>query len=132
MILILIFAALGLAASLYAFFIERKLKKDAAYKPVCDIADRVSCTRALLSEYSSTFGIPNSILGIVFYVIVGICAVLGWYKITLLLSVVGVAMTIWFAYLLYFRLKIFCFVCTTIYIANIGLLLANLYTNFRG
>lgn len=132
MILMLLFTLIGFGASLYAFFIEQKLKKDAGYKPVCDVSERASCTRALLSEYSKTFNIPNSIIGILFYAVVALFALLGWYKITLLLSVAGMVMTLWFAYLLYFRLKIFCFVCTTIYIANIGLLITNIYQNFKG
>ncbi len=130
MVIIFIFAVIGFAASLYAFFVEQKIKKDAAYKPACDISERASCTKALTSEYSATFGIPNSILGMIFYPVVFICTILGFYKITLLLALAGGAMTIWFAYLLYFKLKTFCFVCTTTYIANIGLLIASFYKNF--
>ena len=130
MVIILIFAVLGFAASLYGFFIEQKIKKDAAYKPACDISERASCTRALSSEYSKTFGISNTILGMIFYTIIFIITLLGFYRITFLIASVGAIMTLWFAYLLYFKLKTFCFVCTTTYIANIGVFIASFYKNF--
>jgi vitamin-K-epoxide reductase (warfarin-sensitive) len=130
MVIILIFAVIGFAASLYGFFIEQKLKKDAAYKPACDISDRASCTKALSSEYSKTLGISNTILGMIFYAVIFICTLLGLYKLTFLIASAGAVMTVWFAYLLYFKLKVFCFVCTTTYIATIGVFIASFYKNF--
>ncbi len=123
-------AALGFGVTLYGFFVEYKVKRDTTYKPACDISDRTSCTKAFTSEYSTTFGISNTILGMIYYATVFILALLGWDTITFLVTSAGALMTIWFAYLLYVRLKIFCVVCTTTYLVNIGLFIISFYTKF--
>ncbi len=130
MIIILIVAFIGLAASVYGFFIEQKLKKDAAYKPVCDISDRASCTKALSSEYSTTFGISKTIWGMMYYALIIVGTLLQFHMLTFLAITIGLCLTIWFAYLLYFKLRLFCFVCTTTYIVNIFLFIVSFYKNF--
>jgi vitamin-K-epoxide reductase (warfarin-sensitive) len=131
-IVILILAVIGFCVSLYSFLIERTLKKDAGYKPICDISDRVSCTKPLLSAYSTTFGISNTIWGMIFYGTVFICGLLGWLSMVLLLSIAATMVTIWLAYILYVKIRAFCLLCTTIYIINIGLLLISFFMYIRG
>lgn len=130
MIILLILAIIGFGVSLYGFFIEQKLKKDTNYKAVCDISERASCTKVLLSDYSKMFGIPNTILGMLFYTVIGIFTLLRLYTIVFLLSLGAVAVTVWLAYILYFRIQTFCFLCTTTYIVNLGLFIISFYKSF--
>ena len=40
----------GLCLSAYALYIEIEKHRDASYRPLCDISEGVSCTKAFLSE----------------------------------------------------------------------------------
>jgi vitamin-K-epoxide reductase (warfarin-sensitive) len=127
MLLLLILAAIGFCASLYSFFIERKLKQDASYKPKCDISDRISCTKPLMSIYSTTIGVSNAIWGMVFYVTIFGMTLLGLHQLVFLLSIAAIFVTVWLAYILYFKIKTLCLVCSIIYIINIGLLVVSFF-----
>ena len=118
-----VLAVIGILLSLYAFYVEIKSLKSAKYKAVCDISNKVSCSRAFSSKYGKTFGISNSIYGMVFYIIILSLAVLNQINYIFYLSLLAVIGSIYLAYLLYFKLKDFCIVCTLIYIINILLLI---------
>jgi vitamin-K-epoxide reductase (warfarin-sensitive) len=117
-----ILSLIGFGISTYAFFVEQKLMKDSQYKAVCDVSDMVSCTKPLLSPYATLLGVSNTILGMLFYAAMAVCAlaeltILIWYG-----SVVAVLMSSVFAYLLYFKIKSLCLICTSIYVVNLLLL----------
>lgn len=122
---IIIISIIGLALSIYAIVEERKVRKDAEYKPVCDINDRISCSKAFTSEYGKTFGISNSYGGLAFYTITPLAA---YFAPQFLLSLVAFSVlgSVYLGYLQYFRLRTFCVVCTSIYAINIALLIAAL------
>ncbi|KAH8328861.1 hypothetical protein KR074_007281 [Drosophila pseudoananassae] len=76
--------AFGLAISLYSFYVKLKLGKDENYKPICDVADYVSCSLVFKSNYGDNFGFntklfyeqipknlnqPNGAIGCVFYLL---------------------------------------------------------------
>ena len=122
-IVVLVLAALGLVASLYAFFVERKVRFDVSYKPMCDINNRISCTRAFTSPYGKLLGFSNTIIGILFYATVLVADFLGFEMLVFGLSFAACVGTILLAYLLYFRIKSFCLVCTSIYVINVLLLI---------
>ncbi len=42
-------AVVGILLSAYALYVDRKIDRKADYKAVCDINDRVSCSRAFKS-----------------------------------------------------------------------------------
>lgn len=120
---IIIISIIGLALSIYAIIEERKVRNDSGYKPVCDINDRVSCSKAFTSRYGKTFGISNSYGGLVFYTITPIAA---YFAPQFLLPMVAFSVlgSVYLGYLQYVKLRTFCVVCTSIYAVNIALLIA--------
>jgi vitamin-K-epoxide reductase (warfarin-sensitive) len=120
--LIRIIIVIGFLLSVYAYSVECKKNKNNKYKAICDINDRMSCSKAFLSPYGKIFGVKNSLFGIVFYVIL---FGLSFYSLTYVfyLSVLAVLGSIYLAYLLYFKIKSVCLVCTSIYLVNILLLI---------
>lgn len=112
-------AVIGFLLSIYAFYTERKLKKDGEHKSVCDIGEKASCTVAFSSKYGKMLGISNSILGMFFYIAIIALVSLNFLNLVLLLSVIGLLMSLYMAYALYFKLKNFCLVCNLIYLINI-------------
>lgn len=128
---IVVLACLGLAVSAYAFFLERKLKRSdsgdgsAAYKPACDINDRFSCSKPILSEYGSFFGISNAVLGLLFYATIILLVGFGFMKLVFWGALAACVVSVFLAYILFFKLKVFCVVCSSIYLINFLLLWAS-------
>lgn len=121
---VFIIAAVGFALSLYGLFVEQKIKTNPAYKPVCDLSDRVSCSKPFLSPYGKLIKMPNRVLGLLFYagmMLLAWCdyAELLWYG-----SVLSVLVSAVLAYILYFKIKALCLLCTSIYFVNLVLLYA--------
>lgn len=118
---IVLLACAGFGVSLYAYFVERKIMADANYKAACDLTDRISCTKPLTSQYAKLFFISNSLAGMIFYTLV---ALLGFYEapnFLLLFASAGLLSSIVLGYLLYFKVKALCLLCTSLYIINICL-----------
>ena len=124
--MILILAAIGFCISLYAYFVESKMKSDVSYKPACDINDRISCSKTMQSEYSNIFFISNSILGMAYYATVALLAYLGLHTLLMIATTLGMIASCALAYLLYFKIKSLCIVCTSLYIVNALLLVASI------
>ena len=117
-----IIAIIGYLVSLYSFYVEKKSKsKD--YKALCDINDKMSCTKAFSSKYGKLFMVSNSTMGIVFYFIVFLLAYFNQINYVFYLSVLAIIGSICLAYLLYFKVKTICIVCTGIYLVNILLVI---------
>ncbi len=114
---------IGFVLSIYALSVEKKKNANKNYKSVCDINDRASCTKAFTSKYGKTFGISNSIYGMVFYILVLILLFFGFYNYIFYLAIFGMLKTIYLAYALFFKLKDLCIVCSLIYTVNILLLI---------
>ena len=122
---IFIIAAVGFIVSLYSFFIEQKLKYNPAYKPVCDISDRISCTKPFTSSYGNIFFLSNAVIGIFFYAFI---MILAWCEYAMLIfycSLVAVIISIYLAYILYTKIKSLCLLCTAIYAVNLALLVVS-------
>ncbi|XP_055843218.1 vitamin K epoxide reductase complex subunit 1-like protein 1 [Episyrphus balteatus] len=130
---------IGLALSGYATYVEIRVEKDDDYQAMCDISEKISCTKVFASRYGKGFGIigwilgeesllntPNGELGIVFYIVIGILSLVeGSFssKIQLFLAILSNCMSIYLAYLLYFVLDNLCVVCVGTYGVNLVLLL---------
>ncbi len=117
---VVIVSIIGLLLSLYSCYVEIK-SKNKNYKAVCDINNKISCTKAFNSHYGKTFGISNSFYGMIFYIIVFL---LSFYSMTYVfyLSLIAVLGSIYLAYILYFKVRSFCLICNSIYLVNILLL----------
>lgn len=115
---IFILACIGFAISLYLYFVEQKMKSDITYKPVCDISDRISCSKVIQSPYSKLFMVSNVIVGMVYYAIVAVLALFNMSKILVIAAVGGALASCYLAYLLYFKIKSFCVMCTSLYVVN--------------
>ena len=119
---IVILAALGLLISIYTYGIELKIKRNPQYKPVCDLSDRISCSKPIQSQYAHMFFISNAMMGIIFYFCVILLAVVE-AKWLIICGVVGSCIvSCCFAYLLYIKLKTVCLLCTALYVINFLLL----------
>ncbi len=121
---VFIIAAIGLCLSLYGFFVDYKLNENPTYKPVCDLSDRVSCSKTFLSPYSKMLTISNTIVGILFYS--GIM-LLAWLEYTTLIwygALAAAFASVLFAYILFFKVQTICLLCISIYLVNIALVYA--------
>jgi uncharacterized membrane protein len=124
MMTVIIIATIGLVISAYGITVERKLQQDAQYKAACDISDAISCTRPFLSPYGKILGISNIWASALYYCAMIALAMLNLNTITLMLACAGVAVTIGFAYILYFKIRSLCLICTSLYVVNIALAIA--------
>jgi uncharacterized membrane protein len=119
--IIIVLAVIGLIISIYGIMVERKLRQDNQYKAACDISDAISCTRPMLSPYGKMLGVSNIWACAYFYIAVLAAAL---FKIPLLMTLlisIGLVTTIIFAYILYFKIKSLCLICTSLYFINIAL-----------
>jgi vitamin-K-epoxide reductase (warfarin-sensitive) len=119
---IFVVALVGFGISLYTYLLEEKIKRVPDYKPVCDISDRISCTKPMKSPYATLFYFSNAIVGMVFYALVALLALLEMHKLLIILIIAGCVVSCVLAYLLYFKIKSLCLLCTSLYIIN-GILL---------
>lgn len=124
---IVITAVTGLCIALYAYAVERKIEHDPNYKPVCDISDRVSCSKPIKSSYSHMLYISNALIGMIYYIVI---AILGYFDMTRLLinlTFLGALISCIMAYILFTKIKSACLVCIALYIINFILLYLSLH-----
>jgi vitamin-K-epoxide reductase (warfarin-sensitive) len=127
---IMIVAALGLCISLYTYSVERKIKTNSQYKPACDLSDRISCTKPMLSEYANMFYFSNAFVGTSYYILIILLAAFNMLNLLLLAASAACFFSLFMAYILYVRIKAFCILCTSIYVVNfiiLGLMLSHLH-----
>ncbi|CAF0864209.1 unnamed protein product [Brachionus calyciflorus] len=128
----------GILVCLYALQVELFKLRDKNYVAFCDIDGFMSCTKVFTSKYGKGFGLipeesilnqPNSIYGLVFYVVQLLMLLfrnnLTALKIKLFLSLLSNFGSIYLASILYFVLNDFCIVCSTLYIINALILVFN-------
>jgi vitamin-K-epoxide reductase (warfarin-sensitive) len=107
----------------YTYFLEKKVKEQPNYRPACDLSDRVSCTKPMKSQYGALFYVSNAIVGVAYYLMIIVLALLQNHSLLLFATATGVIVSAFLAYLLYFKIKSLCLLCTSLYIINILLLL---------
>ncbi|CAM9954911.1 unnamed protein product [Scytosiphon promiscuus] len=133
--------ALGLLISLYAVYVEHKNEVDSSYSAVCDVSERVSCSKkVLMSDWGHivsklgllTKGHPldlaNATLGVIYFSVVFLhdwlplpsyCAKA---KLVFALTVPVVGTSLFLMYILYAVLQDLCLVCISIYAVNLTVL----------
>jgi vitamin-K-epoxide reductase (warfarin-sensitive) len=76
-IIIQTIAATGFLISAYAYYVEKRRENSKKYRPLCDISDRASCSKAFSSPYGKFLLLPNSIYGVAFFLVVFILSIFG-------------------------------------------------------
>jgi uncharacterized membrane protein len=130
--LILLFAALGLVASVWSLYVHYQLLADPTYVSVCDISETVSCQAVMTSQYGSVGGVPVAAGGAIWSVLVLLLAAVGMKPAgsdasarmagyIFLLSTIGLAAVLYLGYASFFVLRQMCPLCLTMYVAVVGL-----------
>jgi protein-disulfide isomerase len=141
--LLVAFALLGLGASAASSYVHHQLLTQPTYASFCDVSVTVSCTQAYLSRYGSILGVPVAIAGVTFFTIVLLMIVLtprpevqrAGKKIksadatasgsvpasVFVMSLFGLAFTLYLAWASLFQLGTLCLLCLASYIAVAGL-----------
>lgn len=112
-------AIAGFVLSLYGYFIDGKIKQDPTYKPACDLSDRISCSKPILSPYGKLLYVSNALVGMAFYGLVFLLALLGFPHLIFVCACAALAASGVLAYILYFKVGAFCLLCHAIYAVNI-------------
>ncbi|XP_032957599.1 vitamin K epoxide reductase complex subunit 1 isoform X1 [Rhinolophus ferrumequinum] len=137
----------GLVLSLYAMHVKAARARDRDYRALCDVGTAISCSRVFSSRWGQGFGLvepllgrdsvfnqSNSIFGCIFYtlqLLLG-CLRARWASVLLVLSsLVSLAGSVYLAWILFFVLYDFCFVCITTYAINVGLMMLS-FREVRG
>ncbi|RNA24947.1 vitamin K epoxide reductase complex subunit 1 1 [Brachionus plicatilis] len=131
----------GILVCLYALKVEIFKLKDKNYVAYCDIDGLMSCSKS--SRYGKGFGLlpessflnqPNSIYGLIFYIVQLLLLLyrnnMIALKLKLILSLMANFGSLYLAYILHFILNDFCIVCGSLYLIN-GLLLIFNYKHFN-
>lgn len=119
--MLLYLSLIGIVLSSYSFYVSRRLQKS-HYKPLCDISESISCSKAFSSRYGRTFLFHNSVFGVVFYLVAFILSWQNDFVGIFYLSIPAVLFSLYLAFVSYVRMKNFCFVCTATYLINILIL----------
>jgi len=119
-----ILAFIGLFLSIYFLYVKRRSETSPSYKPLCDVSEKISCTSAVESKYSTLFIIPNVIYGILFYSLV---LLLAYYNLIVYIFYGSILAAIASLYLLFlsYKGKIVCIVCLGTHLINFLLLLVS-------
>ena len=125
---VILIAFTGFLICIYAWYVDRQLIKNPSYKAICDISDAMSCTKTFKSAWGKLFGFSNTILGIAFYSAIMPLSYLGFNYLVFLGAVCSITFSAYLAYILYFKIKTLCLICTSIYVINIALLIVS-YAN---
>jgi uncharacterized membrane protein len=135
-LLLIVFALLGLGASVYALNVHYRLLTDPDYIAFCDINETVSCQQVFQSSYGSVGGIPVAAGGAIWASLVLLLAAFGMKQpkselagrvagYIFLLATAGLAAVFYFGYASFFVLGQACPVCITIYVAVAGIFLVS-------
>jgi uncharacterized membrane protein/protein-disulfide isomerase len=132
---LLVFALLGLAASVASTYTHYRLLQEPGYLSFCDVSPAVSCSHAYQSRFGSIAGVPVALLGVIWFGLVMALLVGGRWgpaasranvgSYVLGLAIVGAGVSIYLAAVSFFVLETLCLLCLTTYVAVLGLLLVS-------
>lgn len=135
-LVLIVFAALSLAASVAALYVHYRLNTDPGYASFCDINETVSCQQVFKSAYGSVAGIPVAAGGAIWSALVLLLAVFGMRHVKsdvahrvagyiFVLAIAALAAVFYFAYASFFVLGQACPLCMTMYAGVIGVFLVS-------
>jgi uncharacterized membrane protein len=129
--LVLVFALVGLGASVAAAYVHYQILHDPLYTSFCDINATVSCTEVYQSRFGTLWGVPVSIFGGIWFVLVGLLAIAGMVArpqirenipgYLFALSTIGLAEALYLLYASVVVLKAYCPMCLLTDAAIIGI-----------
>jgi uncharacterized membrane protein len=111
------FSAFGLVYSLQSTYYKFKLVADPGFKiPSCRCARRGTdgTEGVLMSRYSATLAIPNSVYAAVFFVAVPVLATVAGSRAALPLAIVAIAASSYLSYIMLARIRSLCATCVSI------------------
>ncbi|CAG0892585.1 unnamed protein product [Cyprideis torosa] len=132
----------GFILSAYTYYIEKMFEhEEGHYRPLCDISERISCSKPFMSEYGRGFGfiqsgpfsLENSLYGMIMYfTLFMLMMLIGRPCVPFILMVLIPvnAMSFYLAYILAFVVEAICVICVTIYLIN-GWLLYSTYKLYQ-
>ena len=127
-------AAAGIGICLYLYSLHvALLLGEIKSGPLCGADGGLGCQSVASSLYSSLLGLPLATLGAVFYstlVLLGLGGVIFWrdsgrvfLRWALCLALLGLAVDLYLAYIMFFRIQAVCWLCATTYVINIVIIL---------
>jgi uncharacterized membrane protein/protein-disulfide isomerase len=131
---LILFALLGLVASIYASYVHYKLLTVPDYTSLCEVSETVSCQQVFQSQYGSVLGVPVAAGGAIWAGLVLLLAAWGMRKpespdaarvagYVFVLGTLGLAAAFYFGYVSFFVLRSACVVCITMYVSIAGVFL---------
>jgi protein-disulfide isomerase/uncharacterized membrane protein len=131
---IIILAAAGLGICLYLYSLHvALLMGEIKSGPLCGADGGLGCQSVASSPYSSLMGLPLASWGAVFYsalVLLGFGVVIFWrdcgrvyLRWVLCLAGLGLALDLYLAYVMVFRIQAACWLCISTYVINVVIIL---------
>ncbi len=102
---------LGIVIALYAIYVTKKAKADEDFHSVCDLSDKVSCKKFLVSQYARPFGIPVSPTATLVYIFLIIAEWMGYTTFVMWSTGVMLVVVAILALLAEVKLKTSCLTC---------------------
>jgi len=125
-ILFTILATAGLVLSLYAAYVTFRLHRNKQHQPLCNISKKISCSVAFTSHYRHLLGIPNVVLGILYFGTLIAFASSIPPALLVFLTATALCISMALTYIAIYRLHNICVVCFTIHAINLLLFLRTL------
>ena len=134
--LILVLAAAALAASASSLYVHYQMLQDPLYTSFCDISETISCETVYASEYGTVFGVPVAAGGAIWSGLVLLLGLTGLkgrrseqtqrvFGYIFLLSLVGVAAVLYYAYASFMVIGVTCPLCVAVYVSVAGIFLVS-------
>jgi uncharacterized membrane protein/protein-disulfide isomerase len=123
----LVLGVAGFGVSLYALILHLQTKTSTAAL-TCDINESVSCTKVIGGEYGEFYGMPLGALGMSYFGAVIALAFLpafveasaSWMaRRQLIIATVGAVISVYLAYLSYFKINAVCLVCSSVHALSV-------------
>lgn len=133
---ILIFALCGALAAAFSLYEHTLLQAGAMTGPsLCNIGGQFNCDAINRSEYSTVFGVPLAQIGLGYYLILAIGALVSFFSamsvatlgVLLIASTFSVIASIYLFCISKFVIGYFCLFCMVMYISNIAIF----FTSYR-
>jgi uncharacterized membrane protein/protein-disulfide isomerase len=131
---ILVLALVALGASISSLYVHYRMIADPTYTSFCDISETVSCEAVYESAYGTVRGVPVAAGGAIWAGLVALLAAFGLRSrhadtvaatksYIFVLSTIGLAAVLYFAYASFFVLNRMCLLCVAVYASVTGIFL---------